>query len=163
MRYYIKNLLWRIHNTWSWAKLVWQFRWYEYGQVYAVMRFSLVKALENFDRSKVKYVGMESDMYYMRLCVKLIDRLQSEYYEERAHKELDNRWGNYKTITETINDGSPVVYKMVVKRELDKTEADSKRYREDFVKTYNFWMNKHEKAKKLLFRILNEKLEKWWI
>lgn len=161
--YRIKNLLWRVKNTWSWAKFIWGLRGhYDYSVTYKILRFSLSKSVENFESSNIKYFGIDHDVYYMRLCIKLIDRIETEYYDERAHEELEKRWGKYVTTTQKVNDGI-TVYKMTVKRELDITEADSKRYKDDFIKTYNFWMNKHTKAKKLLHRILEEKLENWWI
>jgi hypothetical protein len=97
----------------------------------------------------------------MRLCIKLIDMIEGDYYEDRAHDELEKRWGKYVT-TSNRNEGTQF-YTMTIKRQLEVTEEDSKRYTEDFKKTYNFWRKKHEKAKSLLYRILHEKIECWWI
>lgn len=162
MFYNIKNLFWRLKNTWSWAKFIWKIRWHEYDAIYKIMRFSLLKTIKAFENAKVRYVGMEHDMYYMRLCVKLVDRIRFEYYEERAMEELEKRWGKYNVTTEAVDEGE-IAYTMTMKRQLEKTEADSARYNEDFVRTHNYWRNKHEKAKKLLYRILQERLERWWI
>ncbi len=106
---------------------------------------------------------MENDVYYMRLCVKLIDRLESQYYEERAEEELEKRWGKYRNIKSTVEDGDMNLRVVTIKRELEKTEEDTKRYSEDFRRTYKFWRNKEEKSRRLLFNILNNKLENWWI
>ena len=158
----IKSFFWRVKNTWSWAKFIWKIRWHEYDAVYEIMKFSLLKTIHAFENARVHHVGMEHDIYYMRLCVKLIERIQSEYYDERAFDELEKRWGKYNTTIKPI-DGDDAFYSMIIKRELEKTEEDSARYKEDFVRTHKYWTNKHEKAKKLLYRILQERLEHWWI
>lgn len=87
--------------------------------------------------------------------------IEGDYYEERAQDELEKRWGKHVT-TSNRNEGTQF-YTMTIKRQLEVTEEDSKRYTEDFKKTYNFWRKKHEKAKSLLYKILHEKIECWWI
>lgn len=144
-------------------KFIWGFRWYEYSQFYQTNKFLLTKMISHFEASKIQYYNMENDVYYMRLCVKLIDRLESQYYEERAEEELEKRWGKYRNIKYTVEDGDINVRVVTIKRELEKTEEDTKRYSEDFRTTYKFWRNKEEKSRRLLFNILNNKLENWWI
>lgn len=163
MIHYIETLLWRIKNTFKWIKFIWGFKWYEYGQIYQIMRFSLQNTIEYFEGSKIYYLGMDRDLYYMRLCVKLIDRIESDYYEERAFEEIEKRWGKNNFITENLNDGGLEMYSLKMKRELEKTEEDSKRYRDEYMLIRQFWNLKHEKAKRLLYRILQEKMEGWWI
>jgi hypothetical protein len=87
--------------------------------------------------------------------------IQFDYYEERAQDELEKRWGKYVT-TSVYKDDSQF-YSMTIKRQLEITDKDSKRYLEDFKNTYDFWHKKHEKAKSLLYKILHEKIERWWI
>ncbi len=158
----IRKFFWRIKNTWSWTKLAWNIKWYEYNQIYEILKFSIQKTINYFENSKVQHVGIERDLYYMRLCIKLIDRIQFDYYEERAQDELEKRWGKYVHGKVWPTDEEHI-FQWKISRELEKTEEDSKRYTEDFKKTYAFWHKKHEKAKSLLYKILHEKIERWWI
>lgn len=164
MIYHIRKLFWRIKNTWLWMRFAWNIRWYEYSQLYQTLRFFLQNMIRYFEGSRVQYVGIERDIEYMRLCIKLIDRLEFDYYEERAMEELEKRWGKYQHgISIIIDDGGIERNCLEFKRELEKTEEDEVRYNIDFVKTHNFWKAKHEKAKRLLHKILQEKIEYWWI
>jgi hypothetical protein len=116
-----------------------------------------------FENSRVQYVGIERDIDYMRLCIKLIDRLEFDYYEERAMEELEKKWGKYVEGNVWPIDERGDLYEWKLKRQLEETEEDAARYNIDFVKTHNFWKAKHEKAKRLLYKILQEKIEYWWI
>ena len=145
-------------------RFAWNIRWYEYSQLYQTLRFLLQNMIKYFESSRTQYVGMERDIEYMRLCIKLIDRLEFDYYEERAMEELEKRWGKYQHgISIIIDDGGIERNCLEFKRELEKTEEDTKRYSEDFMKTYKFWRNKQDKSRKLLFNIINNKIEHWWI
>ena len=145
-------------------RFAWSIRWYEYSQLYQTLRFLLQNMIRYFESSRVQHVGMERDIDYMRLCIKLIDRLEFEYYEERAMEELEKRWGKYEHgVSAIIDDGGIQTYSLNLKRELEKTEEDTEKYNYDFVKTCNFWGAKQEKSKRLLFNILNNKIERWWI
>ena len=163
MIYHIRKLFWRIKNTWLWMRFAWSIRWYEYSQLYQTLRFLLQNMIRYFESSRVQYVGIERDLEYMRLCIKLIDRLEFDYYEERAMEELEKRWGKY-----VEGNAWPIpelggLFEWKIRRELEKTEEDAARYNIDFVKTCNFWRAKHDKAKRLLHKILQEKIEYWWI
>lgn len=160
----IENFFYKIKNSWKWAKLGWGFHptYFEYSNIYSVLRFSLQRMIESFEIARDYYMVNQSELQYMRLCIKLIDRLDTDYYEERAQEELDKRWGKYLPWEFEKNEDG-ITYNVTIKREKEITEEDTERYSADFVKTYSKWRDKHVKARRLLFRILNEKLETWWI
>lgn len=149
-----KRFFWRINNVISWIPTIWSITWYDYDHIYRINRFALERMANHFENAKYKFVETASDIRYMRLCIKLIDRILDEYYHERAQEELTQLWGEYVF----SNDD-----KFELRRELEKTEEDSKRYRQDFDRIKNYWRKKDEKARQLLFNILKNKLHRWWI
>jgi len=165
LTWHIKQFFWRIKNTWSWTKFAWNIRWYEYTDIYGIIKFSLQKTIEHFESSQVQHTDTQRDVEYMRLCIKLIDRLQTDYYDERMEEELQKRWGNYRDAVKVKREfkDDDILVLFEIKRELEVTEADSKRYNKDFKKTLNYWRGKQQKAKRLLFNILNNRIEHWWL
>ena len=167
----MKDVIWkiegffhRVKNSWKWAKLGWGFHptYFEYTDMYTTMKFSIERMIETFEANRYYYMVGESELQYMRLCIKLIDRLRSSYYEERGQEELEKRWGKCLPWKFELNDDG-ITYSVDIRREREVTEEDSERYTQDLVETYNKWGKRHAKARKLLFRIINEKLETWWI
>lgn len=155
MIYNIKKLLWRIQNVLSWIPLLWKLLWYEYDTFYAIMRFTLVKMIRHFKTFHVQYVGIERDIELMELCVKLIDIIKEERYAEQAFDEIKAIWGDLQFMEN--GDSS---YRLKHEKETADNEAECSR---QSIEIHNRYQIKHDKASKLLFRILNERLNRWWI
>jgi hypothetical protein len=111
--------------------------------------------IKHFKTFHVQYVGIERDIQLMELCVKLIDIIKEERFSEQAFNEIKAIWGDLKFVEN--EDGT---YNIKHEKE---TEENEKECSELCVKVYNKYQAKHDKASKLLFRILNERLNRWWI
>jgi hypothetical protein len=151
----VKHFFWRVKNLIDWIPTVWNIRWYDYEQYYLVLRFMLEKSIKEFESSKTQHTSTQQDIQYMRLCIKLIDRITQCYYQERSEEELYKIWGENVMISEGEH--------FEIRREREKTEEDSKRYAQDFIKSYEYWRDKEDRSRALLFNILKNKLEHWWI
>jgi len=162
MIYHIKKFFWRVKNTWLWIKFIWNIRWYEYSQLYQTLKLFLQRMIQYFKNAKTQYVGIERDLEYMQLCIKLIERLESNFYEDAAYEEIEKRWGKAEFIFTPV-EGHEDLKELHIKRDFIKTEEDQEIYDDEYSKTIIHWRNKHEKAKRLLFKILEEKIERWWI
>jgi hypothetical protein len=113
----------------------------------------------------------EKEVKYMRICETLIDRIQNEYYqmEYQDYRDLEMK-------TVPTEDG---LYKVVFDVKRDDTEQFVKKYshalrrakKDPRFKNYfegdrngglAVSIVRHEKAKKLLFKILEQRIERWW-
>jgi hypothetical protein len=112
----------------------------------------------------------------MRLCVKLIEKVQDDFYQmEYMDYHKDRVWftpcndgtGNSLYNSEEVWEKYdeyfkkyPLVYKRVLKGE---GSIDRKGREEDkHIIAMNIAYLNHDKARKLLFRIMEENIEGWW-
>jgi hypothetical protein len=107
----------------------------------------------------------------MRICVKLIDRIQNQYYVDEMHEYWETNMR-----MEPMEDGARSLEFDDVRNDLDiylsKYPNDKRRTlkskRADNVgdsdKSLAILMAfmRHERARKLLFDIIQDKIERWW-
>ena len=162
----MKNIIWeikrffkRITNVLSWIPTLWSVQWYEYDNFYVIMRLTLVKMIKHFKSFHVQYIGIQRDIELMELCIRLIDRVKDDYYIDKFLDEVSEKYGDLK-MTTTPSD-SKLFYtadftyeKIIISDEAD--EEDRKQIRKK-------WEVRGNKARALLFKILNERLHGWWI
>lgn len=154
-----------IKNLWKWFPLVWKDRDWDDHFIFEALKFKLKNTadyLVKYDR----YVGVEDDVRYIRICEKLIQRIQDDYYQmeyqDYVVQEMYTVDGSLKF--KTIKDDSlnfikqhPNTYKKVVANPKYKS----------YIQNNNgtclaIGIERHLKARKLLFKILEEKIEGWW-
>jgi hypothetical protein len=119
-RYFPKRFKTGIKNLWKWFPIIHKDRDFDHHYIFEILKFKLEKQAKTF----VKYNYTESaerNAELMMTCVRLIDKIQNEYYLEKTY--------HYETLTLEI---------------------------------INQHIDKHNKAKRLLFKILHDKIETWW-
>ena len=164
--YGVKNLI-------KWFKIVWKDRDYDDSFIFDVLKFKIENTAKYTEKRKW-FVGWEHEVSRMRLCVKLIERIQEEYY---GMEYMDFEETKYKFVPVEGKDlGGESFYEM--KSEVVKDELED--YFKKYPKTYKNIIKKngsdvsnhyvaiqigrhnHEKAKQLLFNTLNKHIERWW-
>jgi hypothetical protein len=111
----------RIKNIIRWIPVLWKDRDWDYWHIFEILKVKLKFQSEYF-RKHGYHESSERDAEKMELCIKLIDKIQNEYYLDEQLMKKD-----------------PVT---------DKDIEDA--------------IRKHDKAKKLLFKLLENNIEKWW-
>jgi len=176
-KYYHKYFKQGVKNIIYWFPIIWKDRNWDSGYIFDILKHKL--------KSQSKYIGdrdfhtrAQLDAKRMRLCVKLITKVQEEDYtmeymdyckdrvwftdcEDRSGSSLYNSeevWENYDEYFKKY----PLVYKRVMKGEgpftLDgRDESDIKR-----LVAMNIAHINHDRARKLLFKIMEENIEGWW-
>ena len=176
-KYLHKEIKWGIQNLIYWFPIIWKDRNWDDHYIFDVLKHKL--------KAQAKYIGdrdfhtqAQLDAKRMRLCVKLIQLIQDEPYameymdyhkdrvwftdcEDRPGSSLYNSeevWENYDEFFKKY----PLVYKRVLKGEgpftLDgRDEADIKR-----IIAMNIAHINQDRARKLLFKIMEENIEGWW-
>ena len=164
-RYLHRDVIQGFKNLWKWLPIVWKDRDWDSHFIFETLKFKLKNTadyLAKYDR----YEGVENDVKYMRICEKLIQRIQDDYYQMEYQDYIEDRMliVNGRIEFEKVKDETfnyikqyPAAYKKVI--------FDSK-YR-SYVGSNNgiclaMGIERHLKARKLLFKILEEKIEGWW-
>ena len=176
-QYYHKYFKQGVKNLIYWFPIIWKDRNWDDHYIFEVLKHKL--------KAQAKYIGdrgfhtrAQLDAKRMRLCVELIQLVQDETYQmEYMDYAKDKHW------FEPCNDGTtnstweseniwekydeffkkyPLVYKQVLKGEgpftLDgRDESDIKR-----IIAMNISHLNQQRAQNLLFKIMNENINRWW-
>ena len=166
-----------IQKVWYWLPIIWKDRDWDGHYIYEVMKHKL-KAQAKYIGGNDRHTRAQQDARRMRLCVKLMSKVQEEDYtmeymdyhkdrvwftdcEDRPGSSLYNSeevWEKYDEYFKKY----PLVYKRVLKGEgvftLDgRDESEIKK-----IIAMNIAHLNHDRARKLLFKIMEENIEGWW-
>ena len=109
----------RIKNIIRWIPILWNDRDWDYYYIFEILKTKLKFQSKHF-REYGYHESSERDAEQMELCIRLIDKVQNEYY-------LDEALGQEFTDEAVISA-----------------------------------INKHDKAKRILFKLLEQNIESWW-
>ena len=163
-------------NLWKWLPIIWKDRDWDNHFIFEVLKFK-IKNTAKYTEKKQRFVGWESEVRYMRICEKLITSIQDEHYSHEYFDYYDNTF-SFEKIENSDN--------FEMKSEVTRDDLQS--YINKYPNTKRFVMNhpkyskftnsmseatnsrlamvmgiaRHEKAKKLLFKILENRIESWW-
>jgi hypothetical protein len=157
-------------NLWKWFPIIWKDRDWDDHFIFEVLKFK-IKNTADYTEKKQRFVGWENEVRYMRICEKLMGRIQNEYYQTEYQDYYD-----FDMSTVPAEDG---LYEVVFDVKRDDTAEFVKKYPhalrrakkdpryENFFKDKKtgglaVGMIRHEKARKLLFKILEQRIERWW-
>ena len=119
-KYQHKYIKYGIQNLYKWFWVIWKDRDWDHHYIFEVLKFKLEKQAKHLAE-----VGFHNDAQrdaeLMMTCVRLIDKLQNEYY--------------YDELCKSGVRSSEAVQNVIAK---------------------------HKKAKRLLFKIMNDRIEEWW-
>ena len=174
-RYYHNDLIRGIKKLWYWFPIIWKDRDWDDHYIFEVLKHKLktqAKYISNNDR----HTRAQLDAKRMRLCVKLIEKVQDESYQmEYMDYHKDRVWftdcedhegsslWNSEEVWEKYDDffkKYPLVYKRVLKGEgpfsLEGREDDKK------IIAMNVAHINQQRAHKLLFKIMEQNILRWW-
>ena len=162
-----------IENLWYWLPVIWKDRNWDHQFIFDILSHKL-KAQSAYIGGRGIHVSAERDAEVMMTCVRLIEKVSSEWYSmeymdyhktknwfEPADKEGYSTWES-KQIEENFDDyfaKYPLVYKRVLNGEgWLKIEDDKDKHRI----ASNIAHINHNRARKLLFKIMEQNIEGWW-
>lgn len=119
-KYQHKYIKYGVKNLYKWFRVIWNDRDWDHYYIFEVLKFKLEKQAKHMAENGF-HNNAQRDAELMMTCVRLIDKLQNEYY-----------------------------YDELCKSGVRSSEA---------VKNV---IAKHKKAKRLLFKIMNDRIEEWW-
>lgn len=162
-----------VKNLIKWFKIVWKDRDYDQSFIFDVLKFK-IENTANYTESRKWFVGWENEVSRMRTCVKLIQRVQDDFYN-MEHMDFEDIKFTFVP-TEDKDENGDCYYTMESETLRDELEDYFKKYPNTYKKVVKkngeelpshlmaaqIGRMNHEKAKKLLFNILNKHIEHWW-
>ena len=174
-KYYHRMFRTGVQNLWYWFPVIWKDRNWDSNYIFEIMMHKL-KAQSEFIGKRGIHVRAERDSEIMMTCVRLMKLVQEETYSHEYsdyHKtkhwfeDIEDKPGcsswESKLLEENFEDyfkKYPLIYKKVL-----NGEGIFKRGgREDDkqIIAMNISHINHDRAKKLLFKLMEENIERWW-
>ena len=170
--YYPKYFIEGVKNLIRWFPIVWKDRDWDDHYIWQVMKFKLSNQ-SKYIGAKDRHISAKRDAEIMMTCVRLIDKIQNEYY---SSEYMDYHVTDFNFVdSETSNGGKEAVITEISERFDDyfsKYFLIYKKVRKSrktlFPKktkqgmAMNIAHINHQRAKKLLFNILENNIERWW-
>ena len=173
-RYLGNEFIRGIENLWYWLPVIWKDRNWDHQFIFDILSHKL-KAQSAYIGGRDIHQNAKRDAEIMMTCVRLIEKVKDEYYGmeymdyhktkhwfEPADKEGYSTWES-KQIEENFDDyfaKYPLIYKRVLNGEgifkLEGTDDDKQRI------AMNIAHINHDRARKLLFKLMEQNIEGWW-
>ena len=150
---FFRNIKHFVINCWDFRRILWNNRWWDHGYFFDYMREKLL-----IDNRKYKKHGMNLHLVDItdkqEVCIHLLKRLIDDGYYENVYKNHDKRWGE---LDASVENGVFNIFRTNVKTRQDKILEK---------KQDKILIKKEEELRnndiKLLFRILEKNILKWW-
>ena len=171
--YKIKRFLRRFYNLYRWLPIIWRDQDWDTSYIWEVWKFKL-KNQADYIGKKGHHVDNERDAQRMMTCVRLIEKIENEYYlhEPHTYHETKWNWDDYEksddeffelkseTLSEHFEDyfkKYPLTYKQVKENERCGYDISEKEGM-----AYAIGHRNHDRAVKLLFKLLENHIQEWW-
>lgn len=149
IRNYIKNLI-------RWSPTLWEIGDHDFYHIYSVLEVQL-KNTADYIKKKDAHVSSQRDYEIMMTAVRLIKLVKDDYYENEFHEYCTFSDAFFKNVND---DNSFSEYFEKYWREYEKIKSD---HLDDYGNAVLLSMHIQEKAKKLLFKIISENINTWWV
>jgi len=166
-----RNITKGIKNLWKWFPLVWKDRDWDHHFIFEVLKFK-IKNTSKYIETKKRFVGWENEVRYMNICVNLIDKIQEEWYQMEYMDYEDSKIEFVPSSKEGLYEIEQSVTRNDLKSYISKypnsrREVLKQRMYKGYSETergiaLSIGVHRHLKARRLLFKILEEKIEGWW-
>jgi hypothetical protein len=164
--YKIKRFFKRIYNLYRWFPIIWKDQDWDDHFIWEILKFKLKNQAE-YIGGKDRHVNAKRDAEIMMLCVRLIEKIQSEYYagEYMDYHESDYNWIN--------SESHPGMHELEIIEKSERFDEYFKKYPLIYRCVPDLKAPKirialqiahtnHDRARKLLFNILEQNIEQWW-
>lgn len=180
---YLHKTFWTgLKNIWYWFPVIWKDRNWDSHYIFEIMMHK-IKAQSKYIGSRDIHTRAQRDAEIMMTCVRLMKLIDDEFYsseymdyhktkhwfEDVPGKEGYSSWES-RQLSENFDDffkKYPLTYKKVladkklqifgIEPRDGETEADAKQRIAMNIGHYN-----HNRARKLLFKLMEENIEGWW-
>ena len=169
--YPFKDFYRRVKNVLRWLPTIWKDRDWDYTYYWEINKTKITQ-MRNYHAENLRFEGVERIVEQMDLALSLMDKLQNDYYREEFYADE-----YYQTKMRVESDGS--IEFDDIKNELDRyiekypsakrqvlNNPKYKKYmngdESDFKTAMLMGIERHNKAKRILFKLLDYNIESFW-
>jgi hypothetical protein len=162
--YRIKQFFRRIHNLYRWLPIIWKDQDWDDFYIFEILKFKLKNQAKYIDKRGI-HLSAKRDAEIMMLCVRLIDKVQDEYYGTEYFNYHDSKF------IFIDSESHPGMYEMELEQKLEHFDDYFKKYpliakqvveEDKHRKAFKIAKINEERAHKLLFKILEQNIRRWW-
>jgi hypothetical protein len=162
--YKIKQFFRRIRNLYRWFPVIWKDQDWDDYYIFEILKFKLKNQAEYIGK-RGNHLSAKRDAEKMMLCVRLIEKVQDEYYgcEYQDYCKLNIHFidsksypGMYEAETEVISESYNEYFKKYP-RIYNQIKTEDKHRTAFYIGREN-----EERVHKLLFKILEQNIRRWW-
>jgi hypothetical protein len=162
--YKIKQFFKRIYNLYRWFPIIWKDQDWDDFYIFEILKFKLKNQAEYISYHD-RHTTAKRDAEIMMLCVRLIEKVQDEYYGTEYFDYHDSKFifinseshpGRYEMDVKELSENFDEYFKKYP-RIYKQVKAENK-YRT----ALNIARANEERAHKLLFKILEQNIRRWW-
>ena len=172
----LRNIKIGIKNIWYWLPIIWKDRNWDSHYIFEIMVHKL-KAQSEYIGSRDIHTRAKRDSEVMMTCVRLMEKVQNDFYSsEYSDYHKTKHWfepadeEGYSTLESRILredfDSYIKKYPLIEKRVMNGEGIFSLDGKDRLEVKQKLAMNigniNHERARKLLFKIMEQNIEKWW-
>jgi hypothetical protein len=178
-KYYHKDLYRGIKNLIHWFPVIWKDRDWDSSYIYQILEHKIKLMASGISKRDI-HLNAQRDAEIMRMCVRLMELMRADYYvmEYMQYHKTDywfedipaepgfSTWES-KLISEKFEEyflKYPLIYKRVVENGegiFGIDDSHSLQERKQRI-AMNIAHINQDRARKLLFNILSERMEEWW-
>jgi hypothetical protein len=176
-RYYHKDLYRGIVNLIKWFPIIWKDRDWDSNYIFKIFEHKLKLQSKGIAKRDI-HVNAQRDAEIMLTCVRLMEKIREDYYQmEYSDYHQSNYWfediedkPGYSTWESEIKSENfddyfkkhPLIYKRVLNGEGIFSVDDENDSERKMRIAMNIAHINHDRARTLLFKLMNENIERWW-
>jgi len=144
----------------KWWPTIWKDRDYDHSFILEILKKKIYFTAKLHIQNQ-RYEGWEREVELMTLCVKLLDYVRNDHYTDLASDWLNEKYGESKfDFGSEVENGYHSMWFLYPN--IENGTYTQEEYDKDFREKFAEAELKHNKAKKLAFKILDEHIEHWW-
>lgn len=182
-RYYHKDFIQGVKNLWKWFPVIWRDRDWDTSFIYEIIKVKLNNQAD-YIGGKNRHTRAKRDAELMKLCSRLIQRCQDDHYDMEY---MDYHESNYNFLDITDEDDIPEKYRKGKKLDIELVSENFDDYFKKYPRQYKRVISgevsrfsrpieekdkqviameiaheNQDRCRKLLFKIMERRIEGWW-
>jgi len=159
-----------VKNLWNWFWVIWKDRDYDYNYYWKIQT-KKISQMRDYHVKNMRFEGVGRVVEQMNLTLSLIDKIQNDYYRDECHND------EYYQTKMIVEDGK--IEFEDIHNELDRYIAKypsahrqvlnnpkylkfNKGKESNFATSLLMSIERHDKAKRILFKLLDNNIESFW-
>lgn len=176
VRQYPSHIATGIKNLWKWFPIIWKDRDWDSYFIYDILKFKIINQSKYIGK-KNRHSSSSREAEIMMMTARLMHRYQTEYYdtEYMDYHESKYNWLSVKNTTklkeldiELVSEKFnryykkyPLQYKKVMSGEINRYYRPVKQKDRKLI-AMEIAHENHNRCRKLLFKVMEANIDKWW-